>query len=658
MNQKSDSLADAVLQRPHPLRRTFRIVLGMGAIVLLLAGSSALTVFDQLQHVGTVDFGTVFAPLFLAASGLAVMLYARHLLALLPALQLLNAALNQITRGRYDVAETLLRRAEVRRTLWFGERPSAPAVQRHVALHRATIALGRGDLARAAAEADRALSIRPGFRDRASQRMTTLRALGIRAFARALSDDATGARDDIARLRAQSQTKHLGVAVVSGEAVLTDPLARAAIAEAILLARANENEALRQLFARSRATMFEYALPRERTLLRGLERKLEATTSSPYRKAPKADTVSGDEPGVEDWIARVLPDVASFIPKSQRGEPGAQSADAAELRSTRAAPPLAPAKRSARRQRRLIALVGFIGLFAILFEMMNGTTNATGASEPASNSLLKTSLVEWLPGLSLIGMSAVVAWIMMRRRRAYGVLESGYLALAEGRLDEAKATLASLPNATHGLFRGLAALSLARLATRRGHFDEALSEAERGLGAIIDERAKASASDVLLPELETERAVALAVTGRADDALAIASTLPEGFAYRARSLFRIGLFALVRDDRIDEAAKLVTTEATLLPLDPRTALVADLVRALGSPEGLGLAEKKRLHEEARRPENRAFLESAAPRLLTALERQEDHEERVTEELEDAEAEREIDAADEARFKRPSSQGAS
>ena len=232
-------------------------------------------------------------------------------------------------------------------------------------------------------------------------------------------------------------------------------------------------------------------------------------------------------------------------------------------------------------------------------------------------------LVEKLPALLAIACGLWVA------RRAYGLtrgrraISNAYLSLAEGANESAVRTLEALPRTIAPTHLAIASLTLARLSSRTGNFDSALEHSERGLGYVEGPGARAALGDVVEPELLTEHAAALAVLGRTAEALAEVASLPTGFAFRARSVFRVRLMAFVRSGQMVAAAHLVEEDLGQLPVDPRTELVANLVRAVHAKNGIGLAEMQQLNEDVGTAANRAFLVAAAPDLLLALERSQD-----------------------------------
>lgn len=609
-------LAETILAKPHPLRRTFRTLFALGILGICYTVWAAVAL-GGLAASG--DLATIANLALGLGGGLFFAIYAARALRLLPGIQLANAALNEILAGRYESAEALLRRAESTSSV-LGIAPRTPAaIRRIIALHRAAIAFGRGDMARTIAHTNDALAVSESPWDRAGRRTAALRALAMRAMARALSDDWEGARADIVRARALVEEGNLGAGVLAGEGVLTDPTARLDVAEAVLLARAGESEKLRALLESKRATLFEHASPRERALLRGLARRLAAKTQSPYRTPPKGAAPGGDEPDVEDWIERVLPEVAPFVPKTERAVPRTDADEAPRARAATRVPDLPLRGPGASPWRTRVVLAAFVAATTALYLMLGEGRGATGVPGQGSHA---AGVLEELPALMLFAIAWAIALAYARLAQGRRRLLSGYRALAHGDLGEAERALRELPPSSHAIYRALAALSLARLAARAGRPDEALAESERGLSTIVRGRVKASASDVVGPELVTERAVAMASLGRGDEALALAETLPIGFAFRERSLFRIRLFVLATSGRFEEAARLAASRPGTLPIDPRTELVADVARSTVAPESVGIVELTRVRADASDPEARTFLSRTVPDLLAAFERSE------------------------------------
>src|SRR5262249_17069222 len=95
--------------------------------------------------------------------------------------------------------------------------------------------------------------------------------------------------------------------------------------EAVLLSRADDRDALAHLLSRDRMLLLEFTAPRERALVRALQRMLRARPTSAYREPAKREEMDANgEPALASWIATVAPQAAAFGPPAGRKRASAE----------------------------------------------------------------------------------------------------------------------------------------------------------------------------------------------------------------------------------------------------------------------------------------------------------------------------------------------
>lgn len=617
----------------HPGRWVHRSLVASG---VALVAAAAFKAFPTVDPVGIA---------LLALGGATNVGVGRFGLVLTQGLQLVHAAENQVALGRHEVALELLDRAEK----LYGN--GAVLAASHAL--RATIALERGDPEGALAAADRALTVGTSFLSRQPAFRARLSALSLRAFCRAVTGDAKGAREDVAAVD-QMLVVHPGffattdpaIAALEGVRTLREPLARAKLAEAVLLAQEGDRGALRTLMSEHRTLFAEGTGPRDRALVRGFERLLASPASTAYRRVA-AHRAPSDEPlETEDWIERVLPEVAPFV---RAAPPSTSDESVASLRTSGQGDlPVAidwgPAKR----------IAATVGVWAALVAGIGGAWIASGQLDgrhDPNKALVAVSVAIPLLFLALL-VAASVGRIrtLQRRRRA---LVADLCALARTGDTASERGIAEVARTYDPIIGGQARLALAELANRRGDFAEAAEQASRALVPLGRILMRATASDALIPGLRAQRALAHAALGQTDDANREAEALGDDYSSKARTVYSVKLVSLAHDGELEEAARLTEARPMGALLDRPVDVLSDLVRATHSREGLGLAETQRLEAELRDESMRAWLGKAAPAALAAFEARETHEElRVriateeTTERTDDDAEAELDAIDE------------
>jgi hypothetical protein len=498
-------------------------------------------------------------------------------------LGLLQRSFQQIGLGKLDDAEADLTVAELA--------DPSPAHRQLIGMQRALVALRRGALASALPELDALLEAHIKPREAEG-------AYALRAFVRASLGRHDDARRDIASVRANEHAR-------------PESLARAGLAEAMVLFGTGERDALRELLQRDRALILENNHPRERAIARGLQRYLQSSASSVYRVAgPRdGDPPAGDEPELAEWVRRVAPGVAPFV-----RVPRALTHDRvpAEL-PQHGVVPRAGQSASARPQRAqagiALALILFLSMVAII-------------AWPMLSYMRLSALI--LPAVGVLGFGtfriarALVKLAEQRTPRLPSGLAAAATAIGRGNLGDAERSLASLVDDPQDLVAAQAHLHVARVAERRGDFDAALRASERGLGRLTEPQTRAAANTLPM-DLAAERALALAALDRSDEAHATIASLAGTYPSRLRAGFRVRLVELVRTGKLAEAKRWAEAYQTDLPLSVREELLADLARAVAAPAEIGPAEVRRLSDELALPESRAWVSRVAPSLLASFE---------------------------------------
>jgi hypothetical protein len=531
--------------------------------------------------------------------------------------ELLATSFRAITLGKLGDALEYVEEAE---------RSRAPWVRRIADVQRAIIALRKGDPKEARAQLDMAIARPLGLREKENAVFQIEAAHALRAFARASLGDSEGAFADIALLRARPGAS-------------AESLARASLAEAIVLERTGERDRLRALLDRDKLLLLENCHPRERAIVRAFQRMVRAATTSAYRQsAPRETEETRDEPPLVDWVAKVAPSAAPFVRVARPGEAsgprvGALPESAFDARdkvlASRDVGAAVTGKTTVKARWLSIlgisaaALLGFVGLIALLISFtpaINAPYVAEATPPPMIDMQVAVVAVTLLLGAVGLGAGGVHFRNRLKRasREELGRLAAARAALGRGDLDEATRAIAPLIESQHDVIAGHAHALNTSIAERRGDAQAMLASASWGLGRLS--RAQGHAAAALRPELMAQRALALTLLDRRDEAAAELNFLTAG-AYPTweRDLFRVRLVDLARAGRFDEAARWVAQNRGDLPLSVRDELLADLVRAVNAPESAGLGEMERLKDELRtEPAHRRWIELVAPRVLDAF----------------------------------------
>lgn len=613
---------------PHAGRRLFIVYLLVGAAATASGSFLAAFVSDRPY--------TVAAGVLYAAIGLWFFSIGVYGTAAGAAVQVINSSLNLIGQGKLRDAEALLdtvRSTRVRN------------VQRAALVQRAMIAIRRGSLADAEAFADVAIAVPLGWLGRLHAALQKTNAHGIRAMVRASTGDEAGARSDIAEVRRDPHA-------------LPQSLARAALAELLLLERAGDRAAIARSLQKERRLLLEATDPRERAIVRGLQRLLKTPPSSVYRvQADRPTAPAGaEELALDDWVQAIAPRVAPFMraqPPQRaadgRGERGASTQPGEEARAAVKADRAHAAReagRSASPQRRRGLVAVAVALVAVVAYMRfrptsglsdDGLDGTGGGADPVAFMSLLLGVLSSIAALRM-------ALTMRLTRTHTHQLARLSTQLLGGEHEAAARELEGLAKSPFAFIAAQAELLRAGLAERRGDFAEVVARCDAALGRLSRYAVRVLASDLLLPELIAARACGLAALGRGDEARVEVAALPPAYPFLARARFRTELYALAHRGDFAAAAEIAAQAPPDLPIGPRDELLRDVVRAAVAPEAAGSAELERLREELREnADERAWLEIAAPGLVAAFERA-----TISDDSEDAraeaEAEAEIDAA--------------
>jgi len=592
----------------HPTYKSYTIVLVFG-VIASLTGVYALVQFARFDVPAIGLFLLGVLSLLGGAFFIALGVSGRQLGA---GVQIVNTSYDLINRGRLAEAEALLDAAE--------REHAGGLVARVSAIQRGLVAMRRGELDRALAHLDRAIDMPFGVFQRAQTKVQAANARGIRAFVRAAKGDRKGAREDIDAVRASPEA-------------LPQGLARAALAEAILIERAGDRDVLRAHLAEHHDLLFDVTERRERAIVRAFQRLLEATATSVYRKGAKRDD-ERDEPALADWVAEIVPSAASFVEAGQRPTttaemPSANASDDAKkvvASARKQAEKQATKGKLGRGPKVLMLWAALLGLSAAVWELIQPSQVEEFDAYDENVSIVQSDPTLLVGGLFIGVLGLAIAQrvrLTLAARRASRELFSALNQIAKGDLDGGAALLERLTKNRFALIASQAHLALAGLAERRSDLDKALEHCDRGLGLLSTSALRAAAADILIPELTTERAFVLAAMDRHAEAEAELATLPPTYPFKSRALFRVRLLSFARrgTEGLEDAAVLVAKAGLDLPLSARDELFADIVRAAMNPETAGAGELPRIKRELRTfPELRRWMETVAPRALAALDR--------------------------------------
>jgi len=541
----------------------------------------------------------------------------------------LNAAYRAIAQGKLGEAEELLLTVEqFNRDRW---------AKRLISIQRAHIALRRGDLKAAKLELDESLSLADDGSFKTNTGYQIEGAHAMRAFVNAGLGDREAALSDAAWVRSLPHAS-------------PEALARVTLAEAILLERAGEREALRALIDTERTLLLEHTHPRERAIVRAFQRMLKVSTSSVYReRAPEEVPHSVDEPDLDDWVARVAPGAAGFVRKQKRAQPQSpqeaqweaqrkhfemqqahQMLDAnvrqAQWRQPFVAMPGHVRNTKSNSQRNLFVALGTVGVLMLAIFVVPalwGLVSTTNVSAPAEDGTFAGTAVAGVLGALALG-GATYAFIRRAHKRKLQQEQLAPAHRAAVQRTSASFAASSMPDLaalTEGPDDVLAAqghMMIASGAEQRGEWSLVLQECDKGIARLWSVPNQHRA-DILYPDLHSLRAFALACMGRYADAEIALRFLGPSYPHFERATFRVRLVELLQSVGAQPAATFAELHALELPLSVREELLADLVRAVATPDSAGLGEVARLRDELEKTQHaRAWVSSICPALLNAF----------------------------------------
>jgi hypothetical protein len=449
-------------------------------------------------------------------------------------------------------------------------------------------------------------------------------ALAIRAVAHAACGDAKAASDDAALVEASPMSR--------GQS-----LARAALARAVLLARADDRPGLASFLQVNQALMLEHGTRRERALVRALRALGRSSGKSIYREPVRPD---GD-PGapLRAWAAGVVPQAGDFMPEHEtfvaapqvepQIDPGALPYIA---HSRAAAKGLGLSRRGPGRVLALWCVL--VVMFLTLWQFLTPAEVHRPSHEDLSGQFQQVpvhiaeappptpSLVESLtpPVVLLVFGFIVIALVLMRHNRLVRKLYAGERAWARGGDSEAVKTFERLTRSRgSSAVVALARLRLSSFFVRAGDFLRAVYEADQGL-AVIAGGARSVSADNATPGLLAERAFTLTVFDRhaeAETELAHMLAQAPTYALGDSAVFRVRLLRALRTGNMDEAARLATSRTPDLSLDLRSDLLADVTLVAIGGGDPGLRERV-VADLVAMPQIRGWIQSvagvSAPRL--------------------------------------------
>lgn len=510
----------------------------------------------------------------------------------------LMQAHNLIEAGRMAEAISLLDQLD---------RCDVSGIVRGRELLRALLAMGRGDLAEVLRRVDAVIERRSDFGEQAVAAEQHVIAHGLRAWARAALADIEGARADIQQVR-------------SAASPTIDSLARASLAEALILEQAGDRPSLGALLRRDRRLLGAALTTRERRIVRALQRTLNVSPQSVYRTPDVARSAKDETGPVTDWLERVTPRLREFGLRNVGLIPRSHANPAPSLRaSRRAVQSAATAMARASLGGRGLGLLGWIGLIAVLvgaWQLLAGGPSVGGVAP-------------------LVVVAIGLFWEILRRKKQARRLQ--YLTNAVVLRENVDAELEQLSRSRAAAIATRAEVLRAVVADQRADFHAVLKHVEAARGYW---RGDLGARALSLPTLGSIRAEALAALGRVDEAAAELEQLPADFPYLDRARFSVHLNALVARADLEGAGRLVRATSPDISMGPRDELVRDLIRVVTSESGVSDLEVARLRQELREDdEARMWIRRVSPTLLSRFEgTEEEGDQEEAAEEEDAAAE--------------------
>ena len=510
-----------------------------------------------------------------------------------------NAAFDLVSRGRIAEAEALLDAVPLK----------SGNIRRAVEVQRAMIALRRADAKKAEKHAEAAMVAGRGFWTADAEKAQECVAQAIRAIARASMGEEAVALEDVRSVRAS-------------DASTTEALGRAAVAEAIVLAKKDDRDALAKCL-RSAAPLLDYIAPRERALLRAFRRMIEVRAGSVYREPGRQAEPDREEPMLGEWVAQIVPQAAAFVPEAERRpETNALETGVPESFAVRAGSE--SISRQSKKQvpvKRVLALwVVLIVMFLTIWQFLSPADHRAPAPEPLPEpqaaGALPLTLVSFAVFAVFSLLIARIAFAIRRARRNAVSLRDAMRDLATADVERATSKLNALVKTGDDSSAASALLSLAVLAERGCRMKDSLAACDAGIARISRNAAvRAANSDLLVPELIGQRAFVLAALGRDQEASAELATLGREhptFAYLTRAVFRVRLAQALRGRQLSAAVDVARERTPELPLSRRDELLADIVLAISGGK-LVEGEIERIASELREDKELAtWIDFMAP----------------------------------------------
>jgi len=569
---------------PHPSRKNAALLGSVGAVGVLAA---ALLATDAGSRIGlAVGSGYFF--------WLAARIFRDG-----PTSQRVNMALDRLNRGLYEEAEAILEAIPPGRR--------ANQLRRAIETQRSMLAFRRKDVDGAIAHATRAIEGRPSLLSLLAERLQILTARSLRAIAAAGKGDAAGAQADIAVVR-------------TSPLATPGTLARASLAEAIVLSRENEREKLAALMTRDRKLLLEFTTPRDRALVRALQRTLYLPAGAAYREAARPEPQSESE--LASWISLVAPAAAGLASTGSTGTAralptGSEDASGIAALSARGAS-AAVRKRGRKARGRVLALwVTLVVMFLAIWQFLSPV--APSGHVPAARAPVDSSLPLPSPYFYLVLFVGLVVVLNVLARRGLNRLTAATRLLALDDLGPAEAAFRTIAKGRSLIYGAQAESQLVAIAIRRARFEDALVLVDR---AIARAAKNVALHDHVVPGLLSQRAYLLAALDRPDEALTELATLaaahPTYPQLAVAQLLTRTVLAVRRGD-IETASALASQRTPDFGMGLYDELLADVLTA--TTEGRPVkVEVERLRGDLRAdPELRTWLGVVWPGGEAALE---------------------------------------
>src|SRR5262249_31352419 len=145
-----------------------------------------------------------------------------------------------------------------------------------------------------------------------------------------------------------------------------------------------------------RTLLLEATAPRERALVRGLQRMLKVSATSVYRQPPPRDPAPANEPSLGDWAARFAPAIAPFVQGLGPGTSGAEAptpmaaSPGARVAAERARTS-APQKKASRAWQAALAVFLTAAVGGVVFAVLQAEPGGRGGAAPRSPSFWSSS---------------------------------------------------------------------------------------------------------------------------------------------------------------------------------------------------------------------------------------------------------------------------